>query len=364
MKGMTKLLATVLTALLILPSAAFAGDNNPKITGFLQTGWNGTSNEVEKTNTFEAKRMRIFLTGNAGDKIDYLFRVEFFNNVSGTTFGNRQKTMRLTDAFATWTISPAFKLRFGQFYSPLGYESYDLAPTNLETIDFTYLVYRISARNPFEYNFTDTGHDLGVMAMGDLFDTGEGFHRLTYFVALTNGSLPAKDDSNLAKDIYVSLDFRPVKHLSIKGNFGYGKGKTMNFEGGTGLGSGDNNPHTRYILGAWYDNPEGFVFRTEYGNIFSQINGIDLVDEHGLYALAGYHCGKFLPVIRWDMFEDIINPDTDSNFHRFLAGCTYEASKHVKIQVNYNHRILSETAAATLGYKNAHQLQIMGLLSF
>ena len=64
-------------------------------------------------------------------------------------------------------------MRVGQFYTPLGYENYDISPATLETVDFSNIVYRMACRNPYEYNLVDYGRDLGIMFIGDAFDSGK-----------------------------------------------------------------------------------------------------------------------------------------------------------------------------------------------
>ena len=85
--------------------------------------------------------------------------------------GNKQKNIQVMDAFATLKLLPEFKIRAGQFYTPLGYENYDISPKTLETVDFSNIVYRMACRNPYEYNLVDYGRDLGVMIIGEAFES-------------------------------------------------------------------------------------------------------------------------------------------------------------------------------------------------
>ena len=400
MKKMTKLIALFLSGLLLAPALVSAnpeGDqvpesgtvaakppvtaeapaaaqpqttwekilaNLPKVSGYLQTGWNYTSNDKSSSSSFQAKRLRLLLDGKVAEKVDFRLQIEAFNGISGSTNGNGQKNIQVMDAFATWKIMPEFKVRVGQFFTPLGYENYDISPATLETVDFSNIVYRIACRNPYEYNLVDYGRDLGIMFMGDVFDSGKGFSYLHYDVAITNGSIPSKDDSNKSKDIYVSLTVRPVKYFNVKGTFNWGEYTSKKLEGGEGVGSGDYNPMTRYVVGAWYDNPRGLNLRAEYGHMKSRVNKADVVKENGAYVLAGWLWGKFLPIVRWDMYEDQVNKGTANNYNRILIGCTYSVFKNLKFQVNYGHFMYSGDAKKALGYDSSEQLQIMGLFKF
>lgn len=336
----------------------------PKISGYLQSGWNYTSDANSSTSSFQAKRLRLLLDGKVGEKVDFRLQIEAFNGISGSTNGNGQKNLQVMDAFATWKIVPEFKVRVGQFYTPLGYENYDISPATLETVDFSNIVYRMACRNPYEYNLVDYGRDLGIMFIGDAFDSGKGFSYLHYDVAITNGSIPCKDDSNQSKDIYVSLTVRPFKYFNIKGTYNWGEYKSVELAGGKGVGSGSYNPMNRFVVGAWYDNPKGLNLRAEYGHMKSAVGGVDVVKENGAYVLAGWHLGKFLPIVRWDMYEDCVNTGTANNYNRILLGCTYQIFKNMKLQVNYGHFMYSGDAKDALGYDSSEQLQIMGMFKF
>lgn len=336
----------------------------PKISGYLQSGWNYTSNANSSTSSFQAKRLRLLLDGKVGEKVDFRLQIEAFNGISGSTNGNGQKNLQVMDAFATWKIVPEFKVRVGQFYTPLGYENYDISPATLETVDFSNIVYRMACRNPYEYNLVDYGRDLGIMFIGDAFDSGKGFSYLHYDVAITNGSIPCKDDSNQSKDIYVSLTVRPFKYFNIKGTYNWGEYKSVELAGGKGVGSGSYNPMNRFVVGAWYDNPKGLNLRAEYGHMKSAVGGVDVVKENGAYVLAGWHLGKFLPIVRWDMYEDCVNTGTANNYNRILLGCSYQIFKNMKLQVNYGHFMYSGDAKDALGYDSSEQLQIMGMFKF
>ena len=150
----------------------------PKISGYLQTGWNYTNNDKTSTSSFQAKRLRLLMDGRVNKNIDFRLQIEAFNGISGSKNGNGQKNLQVMDAFATWKIAPEFKIHAGQFYTPLGYENYDISPSTLETVDFSNIVYRIACRNPYEYNFVDYGRDLGIIFMGDLGNSGKGFQGL------------------------------------------------------------------------------------------------------------------------------------------------------------------------------------------
>ena len=338
----------------------------PKISGYLQTGWNYTSDgygATKEKSSFQAKRLRLIMDGNVGAKVSFRLQIEAFNGIAGSTNGNGQKNIQVMDAFATAKITPAFQIRAGQFYTPMGYENYDISPATLETVDFSNICYRMACRNAISYNFVDYGRDLGVMILGDVFPTTEGYSHLHYDLAITNGGLPCKDDNNNSKDIYAALNFKPIKNLSIKGSFNWGE-----YAGTVGDKTYQYQPMTRFIVGAWYNDPTGIDLRAEFGMQNSKDNGVSIVKETGAYVLAGYHAGKFLPVVRWDMYKDDVNKVSANNYNRVLVGCTYQALSNLKVQLNYGYTFYNDEAKkvseAAGGKSGQSQIQLMGLFKF
>ncbi|MBB1551189.1 MAG: porin [Prevotella sp.] len=350
----------------------------PKFSGYLQTGWNWSKTSAtgsKASSSFQAKRLRLIMDGNVGEKVDFRLQIEAFNGITGSTNGNGQKTVQVMDAFATLKLMPELKIRAGQFYTPLGYENYDISPKTLETVDFSNIVYRMACRNPYEYNVIDYGRDLGVMIMGDAFDSGKGFRYLHYDLALTNGSLPTKDDRNSSKDVYASVTVRPMKYFNIKTTYNYGRYSTQNIGGSTGVGSGKYSPMNRMVVGAWYNDPQGLDLRAEYGLMKSKVNGIKFIDEQGAYFLAAYHLNKWLPMVRWDMYKDSSeqgaagvvtgnNKTTTNNYNRILLGVNYQLYKNVTIQFNYHHYFYNKDVEAANGYAATNQIQLMGRFAF
>lgn len=332
----------------------------PKISGYLQTGYN--YNSVGKgSSSFQAKRLRLIMDGNVGEKVSFRLQIEAFNGIAGSVNGNGQKNIQVMDAFATAKILPSFQVRAGQYYLPIGYENYDISPATLETVDFSNICYRMVCRNPLAYNLVDYGRDLGVMVFGDLLPSDKGFNYLTYNLSLSNGSIPCKDDNNKSKDIVAALTVRPAKFLNIKGAFNWGEYASSL----GGVGAYKYQPMTRMVAGAWYNDPNGLDLRAEYGHIQSSANGNKIVNENGMYVLAGYHAGKFLPVVRYDMYRDKVNKATLNNYDRVLAGLTFQVLKNLKIQANYAYTMYTDESKVTNGDKSgSSQILLMGLFKF
>lgn len=343
-------------------SQAAPGVGLPKISGYLQTGWNYTNHATSSdkvVSTFQAKRLRLIMDGSAGENIDFRLQIEAFNGISGSTNGNGQKNLQVMDAFVTWKIVPEFKIRAGQFYTPLGYENYDISPATLETVDFSNICYRMACRNPYSYNVVDYGRDLGIMFIGDAFQAENGPY-LHYDVALTNGSLPAKDDNNTSKDVYVSATVRPfagstsfMKYFNVKATYSFGS-MTGSLNNPALPGNHELN---RFVAGAWYNNPTGIDIRGEYGTM----NGKN-VKEQGAYGIVAYHAGKFLPLFRWDWYQNKVSGSYSTNsYNRLMLGCNYQLTKNTRLQVNWGHFLYGDKNA---GRNHSDQVQIMGQFKF
>jgi hypothetical protein len=332
----------------------------PKVSGYLQTGWNYNS-LGSHSSSFQAKRLRLIVDGNVMTNVSFRLQIEAFNGIAGSTNGNGQKNLQVMDAFATAKLSKAVNVRVGQYYLPIGYENYDISPATLETVDFSNLCYRMVCRNPIAYNFVDYGRDLGVMMFGDVLpNEAEGFNYLSYYVSLSNGSLPCKDDNNKSKDLVGAFELRPIKFLNIKAAYNWGQ-----YAGTVNGVSYKNKDMNRVVVGAWYNDPQGLDLRTEFGHIQAGSGDNAIIKENTLYALAGYHAGKWLPVVRYDFYRDKINTATLNNYDRLLFGLTYHVTGNLKFQANYAYYMYTDKAKVTNGGEgSSSQIQIMGIFKF
>lgn len=331
----------------------------PKISGYLQTGYQYNS-LGKHTSSFQAKRLRLIADAKVSKHVDFRLQIEAFNGISGSTNGNGQKNVQVMDAFATVKISDAFKIRTGQYYLPIGFENYNLSPSTLETVDFSDICYRMVCRNPFSYNFVDYGRDLGIMIFGDLFPSGKGFNYISYDLSLSNGSLPAKDDNNKSKDVIAALLVRPIKDLNLKGSFAWGQ-----YAGTIGDRKYENQDMNRFVVGAWYNQPKGLDLRAEFAQMSSKDKDASIVKENTFYALAGYHIGNWLPVVRYSMYRDDVNKGTLNNYDALLFGFTYHFNNRFKIQANYIYSMYTDEAKAVNHDKgSSSKLQIMGMFKF
>ncbi|WP_018339696.1 porin [Butyricimonas synergistica] len=326
----------------------------PKFSGYIQTGYNWGDKNGDNRSSFQLKRMRLIIDKQVSKTFDFRAQLECFSgSTDGTAYA--KKVITVMDAYVNAHITSALHFRAGQYYLPLGFENYDISPATLETVDFSNICYRMVCRNAVSTpNLIDYGRDLGIMAYGDFLPSKDKkFNYLSYQLSLTNGYLPTLNDDNKSKDFVGRITVRPIEKLRIIGCYNWGEYKQLN----AGTVVGNYQAMNRVITGAWYYDPNGLDIRAEYGHIKSDDAN---VDEDGFYALAAYRFGKFIPVVRYDMYRDKANKTSANNKDNYLIGCTYELIKDVKFQLNY---IISDyTDKVDKGTGNS--LQIMCLLKF
>jgi len=331
----------------------------PKISGYVQTGYNWGDANGDNRSSFQMKRMRLFIDKKVSNMFDFRAQFEVFSGSTDSDY--KKKVMTVMDAFVTAHVHKSLHFRAGQFYLPLGFENYDISPSTLEVVDFSNINLRMVCRNAVNTpNLIDYGRDIGILAYGDLFENKDkGFSYLTYDVSLTNGYLPTLNDDNKSKDFVGRLTFRPVGKLRLMGSYGWSDAQGINI---------DKNPEKymqmhRIITGAWYFDPNGLTLRGEYGFQRSKDAG---VREMGAYVLAGYKVDKFLPVVRWEMYRDKENLASVVNKDNILVGCTYEVMNNVKFQLTYIHSIYQDEVKKHSGKidGSGNSVQIMCLAKF
>ena len=64
----------------------------PKLSGYLQTGWNYNS-VGNGSSSFQAKRLRLIMDGNVVKNVSFRLQIEAFNGIAGSTNGNGQKNI-------------------------------------------------------------------------------------------------------------------------------------------------------------------------------------------------------------------------------------------------------------------------------
>jgi hypothetical protein len=318
----------------------------PVISGYAQMGYLNQHNQTVDKSTFQINRLRLILNGEINDIFDYKIQMEGWSNSHDS---NDKSLISIQDMFLRAKISPELVLQVGQFPIPLSMENFDISPATLETVDFSSVVYNIVCKNPVT-NFSHYGRDCGLMASGGFLHR-DGFDILNYNLAVFNGSQMNQQDNNKSKDIVGRLTIRPVKNLRISGSFSTGESYFTAAERYAKL--------NKYVVGAWYKEPEGLMVRSEYGHIKCDDYTLD-IDQNLFYATLGYNFkGKYMPILRYDTYEDS-NID-DSRVNNYLMGFLWTPYKKLRVQANYT---FSKYGDYFTDYINGNKLQLMVTVFF
>ena len=304
----------------------------PKVHGYLQAGYNYGNKQGDNTSSFKVNRLRLFIDKEINKTFDLRVQTELFSgSFDGTKYHKR--VMTVMDAYVNINVDKRFKMRVGQYFVPLGFENYNISPATLELVNFSDICYRMECRNAISSPYLiDYGRDIGVMVHGDLFEnTEKGFSYLNYVLSVANGSIPTLNDDNKSKDIVGRLTVQPVKDLLLMGSYSWGESQ------GLGLGEQMSKymPLHRMVAGAWYKTSQGLSIRAEYGQMWSQLGGQQVVDEAGFYAVVSHRFGRFTPVVKYELYRDRMQKTSAVNRNQAVAGLSYQIHPSVKLQVDY-----------------------------
>lgn len=332
----------------------------PKFSGYAQVGYQYQTNaggiEDANSSTFMVKRMRLIMTGDISKTFEYKMQFEGFSSTKGV---DNKALISVQDMFLKAKVSPALHFWVGQFPIPLTMENYDISPGTLEVPDFSLLVLNMVCRNAVSGVVT-YGRDLGVQATGG-FIKRNGFNIIDYNICVFNGSQMNISDDNKTKDIVARLTIRPLRDLRFSASVNWGEYVSKNKDFGKYV------PMTRYAVGAWYNESNGLMVRSEYGHAGTSKNydaGRAKVDEEMFYATAGYNfAGKYMPVIRYDL--DNIKQNTclgvAGKQQDFLVGFLWQPINHLKVQADYVCSMYDSNnySAENFGTKTGHKFQLM-----
>lgn len=155
-------------------------------------------NDDNGTDAFIARRLRPVIEAQMGKYFSFKLMPDFGSN-----------TVTVQDAYAEFTPSSAFKLRFGKFKTPLGLERLQ------SSTDLTF----IERGMP---NNLVANRDFGLMAYGDLADDS-----ILYQFGVFNGNPDLSSnngDEDDAKDIAGRIFVHPFKLADIQALKGFGVG--------------------------------------------------------------------------------------------------------------------------------------------
>ena len=280
--------------------------NMPKISGYVQAGYEYNGDAGSYTSTFSIPSVRLSLSGDIGRKFDYKFQFEFADP-------------KLIDAYVRYKICPGFNLQAGQFHTNFSLEG-PMSPLDMEAISYAPIVDMVCCKSP------DT-RDIGIAAYGAAAKR-DGYSIFEYSVGVFNGQGKNTLDANKSKDIVTRVKINPLKQLTLSGSFSYGELATA----ATGY-----TRNIRCAGGMWWHG-EHFFLRTEYLALHQRYAGVTNSTE-GCYAVAGYWIKKFCPLVRYNyMYTNFYNKKdalTSGRQSDYLIGLDYKPVKYLRLQANY-----------------------------
>ncbi len=295
----------------------------PKISGYIQLGYQWSDNPTNTESTFHIRRARLNLTNNLYKKlVDYKIQAE----LSGSP--------KIVDAYVRFTPYKEFNIQIGQYKVPFSIENIDYSPSRLETIDYPMALQKLMGFSEKIDGTTikATGRDMGVTFYGS-FLPQDGYSLISYRIGIFNGSGINTQDNNSSKDLAGRININPIKELTLSCSYYRGEWDKSFTE------------RERVAIGAAYDTKDNIFVRSEY-----LIGKTNIVKSDGLYVLFGCHINdKLSSVARYDTFREDKNA-SDSRQTNYLIGIDYKMFKQVRLQLNYtlqhfeqNHQVATST---------------------
>ncbi len=194
-----------------------------KISGYLQERYTQSSEAGTKP-SFEARRVRLALAGDATPNLDFKLQVEFAGSKKGLTSGQISGTPPtlttktasfgkplLLDAVVGCRLAGDTKVSIGQFKVPFGLENL-ISSTYLDTINRSQVTENLVPGR----DTGNQGRDVGVQFGGSRLLSEDGSRSLEYQVGAFNGSGINVPDDNSVKDLVGRVVWKPgVEGLSL-----------------------------------------------------------------------------------------------------------------------------------------------------
>jgi phosphate-selective porin len=291
-----------------------------KVSGYTQVRYQGATQDGVN-DSFDVRRVRLSLTGDATPVLDYGVLVDFAGSKKGLTDSTHSGAFGkpiLVDGLLNYKFSPALKLTAGQFKVPFGYENL-ASDALLDTVNRAAVTETLV---PGRDNGS-LGRDIGVQVSGaSAANPRSG--QVEYQLGVYNGSGINVSDDNESKDLAGRLVWKPaVRGLSL------GAAQYLGRKG---------TPHAkrdRTGLEAIY-NRDPYSLKAEY--VWAKDASLK---RQGYYVTGAY---KTSPVTQAVVRFDRLDPNTsvaNDAASTWTAGLNYFLSKDTlnRVQVNYErHR--------------------------
>jgi len=302
-----------------LPVTTTDGSGVPKTSsmkffGYIQPQFEANYTDPA-TNEFNFKRARFGVRGRVNRSFSYYFSIEASPFLGGGS-------PYLLDAFATYDKHKWAKASLGSFKQPFSLELVTACHA-LTTIDRSIVVDQLISPQ----------RDYGLMLLG-----GDKSTKITYRVALMNGSGIGIHDNNTKKDIVGRLTYQPIEYLAIGASYRYGYPS--------------NNIDDRKTFGVEFlANYEGWALQGEYINDEGDYNlgsgggcgstPVELGEfRQGAYLMLSYMTkAKIQPVLKWEYFDADRSVKYLGYQEMMTYGVNYFFNDMTRLQVNYQQML-------------------------
>lgn len=307
----------------------------------------GDGQESNGNGGFDLRFVRLSVAGYCFSDFYYRLQME----VNGTPSADNGP--RIMDAFVEWQKYDFFRVKFGQFKRPIGFEN-PLSPLDVGIGNYSQATLKLASINDRVDGHKCSGRDVGAQVQGDLFPASDGHKWLHYQVGVFNGQGINHTDKDNFKDVIGGLWISPVKGLSI-GGFGWnGKYTNESYKGdGTDLKSVERK---RWAVGYLYDDGR-WSTRGEYigskGQDPTDINSSNHSDAW--YVQLGAPVFSHFKLFgRYDCYRE--NKHWDSLKSIYAVAANYYLGKYLIFQANYYYTHDRSVAAGR--YYSTFDLQV------
>lgn len=339
---MKKMLFILGLALLCLPNLAMAqgcsapsSDEGVTVWGYLQPEFNVNFEDDTKA-SFNFRRMRIGFMGNIPYDFGYYVLLET------SQFMNPNQTGPfLLDAFVSYNRYQYLKVALGSFKYQFGREL-SMPCHGLYTINRSKMVDELTA------NLGGGNRDIGLMLLG-----GSDTTRLTYSVALTNGTGLFQTDNNLLDTYSLTsrVTFQPIKGLYFGASARYTESPALDEtiekkDDKLRYGFDAQYSFKRFtVLGEYIHGKDEGSFTEGGGCGGDAITKIGTNNASGFYGMVVYKTdSNFEPVYKIESYETIksdggdvpIEVEESSMCQTF--GMNYYPNDWTRLQLNYVYR--------------------------
>lgn len=333
-----------------------------KFSGYVMTQYQYSSQENNKSNSFNVRMARMSLEGRVLKDFYWKTQIQFNGNTS-----NLGNSPRVVDMFAEWQKYSFFKVKIGQYKRPFTFEN-PMNPIDQGFMSYAQNVSKLSGFSDRTGEHASNGRDLGLQIQGDFLKNNKGRNLLHYQIGVFNGQGINVKDVDQQKDIIGGFWVMPVTGLRI-GAFGWTgsyarKGTWQETDAAgtvtekSGIRSLDRNRYAfsaEYATNDWtfrseYIHSQGYGFKTTYQDVDDAkdctINTAAGDKADGLYALmiAPIIKKKMHVKARYDMYRPKAEWGTAKT--QYEIGADYEFHRNLKISAEYafiNDRSLTKS---------------------